>query len=84
MECKKQMIYNSRILSPILFLYKNNIPCDCSLCDVQRPVKCQACNINERINNKSLHCEVCIVEMVKSHTSMLLNGTMNDTPRSTI
>ena len=43
-------------------------------------MKCQACSINERINNKSLHCEVCITEMVKNHTNMLLSGTMNEIP----
>ncbi len=43
-------------------------------------MKCQACSINKRINEKSLHCEVCIIEMVKNHTKMLLKGTMNETP----
>lgn len=43
-------------------------------------MKCQACNINERITGKSLHCESCIEFMMSNHLRMLLEGTMNEQP----
>lgn len=43
-------------------------------------MKCQACGIKDRINDTSLHCDICIVEMVKNNIKTLLQGTMNDSP----
>jgi len=43
-------------------------------------MKCQACSINERMNEKSLHCQECIQLMMGNHLNMLLEGTMNDRP----
>jgi len=43
-------------------------------------MKCQACSINERINDESLHCGMCIMVMMNNHLKMLLEGTMNEKP----